>query len=118
MKKILLFLFLITFIICPPSDSVKEEMMRRRKEKDEKIKECILKSSMASDYIKNLIKENKDENVMKKFHHRNKDISENDHKVIKQCRFQMIESLRQQRRLQKEKVNSNQNKEEKEYDSL
>ena len=60
MKKFLFFLFLLTFIVCQPSNEKKEEFKKRRKEHGRQMAECILKHENISPEFKKLIEENKD----------------------------------------------------------
>ena len=52
MKKILIFVILIIFVVSRPSEARRGEMRQRRREYDRKIAEYILKSDAASPELK------------------------------------------------------------------
>ncbi len=42
MNIVLIFLVLISFIICQPSEAQREEIPKKRRENDKQLKKCIL----------------------------------------------------------------------------
>ena len=91
MNKVLIFLVLISFIICEPSKAKREEMLQEIKEHDKQLKECILRNEQTSPTLKKLIEENKEENLMKALHPRDHKLEKSDVDIIRKCRRVLIE---------------------------
>ena len=93
MKTIFIFTFLFALIAC--QDSAMDEMKRRRIERDTALAECISKNSGTSEYLKQLIKETPTKDFKYAIRPRNEKINSNDREIIRACRFEMIEGIRQ-----------------------
>ena len=102
MKKILILLFLVAIVACQPSEARREEIRQRRKEHDRQLAECILKNEKTSDELKKLIKENKDDNLMKALHPRDHNFDRNDRDIIRNCRKEQFEKHREEIRRERE----------------
>ena len=99
----ILILILISFIVAPPSESVQEEIKRRRREREQPIFDCILKNESSSTELKNRIKDNPDEDLIKIISPREYKYNKNDHDVIRYCRRQYLDKLREKHRERKER---------------
>ena len=99
MRAFLIFLVLIVLVTCQPSNERMEERSRRRKEHQMKIAECILKSSDASPEFKKSIEENKDTDLRRVFHPRDHSLDYKDYNVLRTCRREMFEKLREEHRM-------------------
>ena len=96
MKKLLIFLALFVFIVCQTPEERREELRKKRKEHDRKIAECILKSDQASQELKKIIEENKEEDLRKALHPRDHHFERNDRDVIRNCRKEMFDKIREE----------------------
>ena len=105
--KIIFFIFLLTFIVCQPSEEKREEIRRRRKEHDRQIAECILKNENISTNLKKLIEENKEENLMKALHPRDHKLERSDRDIIRNCRKEMFDKMREEHKRERERKNKN-----------
>ena len=103
MKILFLILILISYIVAPPSESVREEIRRRRREREQPIIDCILKNESSSTELKNRINNNPDEDLIKLISPREFKYDRNDHDVIRYCRKQYVEKLREKHRERKER---------------
>ena len=107
MKKFLFFLFLLTFIACPPSNEKREEFKKRRKEHGRQMAECILKHENISPEFKKLIEENKDENIFKALHPKDHKLDKNDRDIIRNCGKEMHEKMKEEWKREREARNMN-----------
>ena len=92
MNKILICLILISFSLCQPDPAKIEEIKKRRKEEMKLLAECLLKSEIATEKLKNAIKESTDDDVMRAIHHSSQQLDKNDRDAIRACRKQAIEA--------------------------
>ena len=90
MKTILFFLILIVFAVCPLSREKIEELRKKRREKDKKIEECLLKSETVSEDLKKRIKEKKDEDLIRILHPRDHELDKNDKEAVRNCRREVF----------------------------
>ena len=96
MNKVLIFLVLISFIICQPSDARREEIRQKRREHDKQLKECILRNEQTSPTLKKLIEENKEEeNLMKALHPIYHKLEISDRVIIRNCRKELFDKRRE-----------------------
>ena len=96
MNKVLIFLVLITFIICQPSEAKREEMRQKRKrERDHKLMECILSNNQTSPTLKKLIEENKEENLRKALRPKDHKLEISDRVIIRNCRKELFDKRRE-----------------------
>ena len=107
MNKVLIFLVLISFIICQSSEAKREEMRQKRKrEREHKLMECILSNKQTSPTLKKLIEENKEEeNLMKALHPIYHKLEISDRVIIRNCRKELYDKrreIREQRRKKQE----------------
>ena len=106
MKKTLLFLLLIVFAVCRPSDERREErreeMRRRRLEHDRIIAECILNNNKTSPELKKAVEENKD-NLIRAIHPRDHRIEGDDRDVIRDCRKMVFEMRKEELKKERER---------------
>ena len=112
MKRILFFIFLLTFIVCQPSNDKREEIRKKRKERDMQLAECILKNENISADLKKLIEENKDEHLIKALHPRDRKLDRNDRDIIRNCRKEMFEKMKEEHKREKERINKNEHKDD------
>ena len=105
--KIIFFIFLLAFIVCQPSEEKREEIRRRRKKHDRQIAECILKNENISADLKKLIEENKEENLMKALHPRDHKLERSDRDIIRNCRKEMFDKIREEHKRERERKNKN-----------
>ena len=103
MKKILIFVILIIFVVSQPSEARREEMRQKRREHDRKIAECILKSVAASPELKKLVEENKDGDLMRALHPRDHKLERSDREVFRNCRKEMFDKLREEHRRERDR---------------
>ena len=94
MKYILVFLITLFIVDCLPSyNYTKEERIKKRKELQKKMVECILDGDI-SESLKSKVVEYKDENSYKIFHLFTNKLSESDKTIVRKCRRQMILNMR------------------------
>ena len=110
MKIILFFVILLAFVVCQPSNEKREEIRKKRKERDMQLAECILKNENISSELKKLIEENKDEHLMKALHPRDHKLDRNDRDIIRNCRKEMFEKMKEEHKREKERRNKNHDK--------
>ena len=103
MKKIIIFVALVMFVVAQPSEERREEIRQRRREHDKVIAECILKSEAASPELKKIVEENQDGNLMKALHPRDHKLEKSDREVFRNCRKEMIEKMKEGHRREIEK---------------
>ena len=94
MKSIFLFFLLILIINCIPY-SANEEKEKRRKEAQNKMVDCILKSQNGSDELKKEVEENKGNDLRRFFHHLIEKLGKNDQDVIRKCRREIVNNKNQ-----------------------
>ena len=94
MKKIIIFLAIIVFVVCPLSEEKREEMRKKRKERDKFVVECILKDESVSPEIRKKIEDNKDEELRKVLPLISK-LGDNDRNIVRRCRKEYIDKLRE-----------------------
>ena len=95
MKIFLVFLVLLVLVVCPPPHFNKEEVFKRRKEMENQISECILKSESVSADFKKQIEENKDGDLRKVLQLSNSKLDANDREIVRQCRREFFEKMRE-----------------------
>ena len=101
MKGVLAFLVLITLALCqPPHDFEfnKEERMKKRKEFQTQLADCILKSESVSAELKKQIEDNKDDDLRKVLHLYMTKLDSNDREIIRDCRRQLFSKMREMHR--------------------
>ena len=103
MRKILFFVLLLVLATCQPSKEKIEEMKKRRKEREMQLAECILRSPDASEEFKKLIEENKDKDLIRALHPRDHKLEKNDHEVMRNCRKEMLDKMREEHRRERER---------------
>ena len=107
MNKIIIFLIVISFIVCQPSKDKIEEMRQRRKDDDKNIADCILKNENTSAELKKLIEENKDEDLIKVLHPRDHKLERGDLDIIRKCRKEIFDKRREEIRKKREQLHPN-----------
>ena len=96
MNKVLIFLVLISFIICQSSEAKREEMRQKRKrEREHKLMECILSNKQTSPTLKKLIEENKEENLRKALRPKDHKLEISDRVIIRNCRKELFDKRRE-----------------------
>ena len=103
MKAILIFLALIAFVVSEPQVSRLEEIKQKRKEFQDGIAECLLKSEKVSAEFKNSITQNKDGDLRKVFHPIGHPLNRDDLEALKNCRIQYFFKLREANRISRNK---------------
>ena len=98
MKTILIFCILLTFIVCQTFPNRVEDIKKKKKEFEQNLADCILKSEEASSEFKKRIKENKEEDLRNVFHPKDYKLEQNDMEVLRECRKEFFELLREKRR--------------------
>ena len=94
MKYILVFLITLFIVDCFPSfNYTKEERIKKRKELQKKMVECILEGDI-SESLKIKVSKFKEENSYKIYHLFTSELSESDRTVVRKCRRQMILDMR------------------------
>ena len=89
----ILILILISFIVTLPTESVREEIKKRRRERDQPIIDCILNNETSSEELKNRIKDNPDKDLIKLLSPREYKYEKNDRDVIRYCRKQFLDKF-------------------------
>ena len=89
MKSMFIFSLLIFIINCIPY-SMNDEKEKRRKEAQNKMVDCILKSQNGSDELKKEVEENKGNDLRRFFHHLIEKLEKNDQDVIRKCRREIV----------------------------
>ncbi len=87
MKSLFIFLLLILIINCIPTSTNEE---KRRKEAQNKMVDCILKSQNGSEELKKQVEENKGNDLRRFFHHLIEKMGKNDQDVITKCRREIV----------------------------
>ena len=96
MNKVLIFLILVSFIVCQSSEFKREEMRQKKREHDKRLAECILNNAQTSPKVKNVVEENKDEHLLKALLHIERKIEKSDRDIIRKCRIEVIEKEREE----------------------
>ena len=92
MKKIIIFLILISFILCRLDPAKLEEIKQRRKEEMKLIAECLLKNENTDEELKKSIRENKDFDLVKALRPKGRRLNKSDLEIIKQCRREILKA--------------------------
>ena len=96
MKGVLLFLVLIALVACqPPHEFNREERMKRRKEFQKQLADCILKDESISADLKKKIEDNKDDDLRKVLHLYISKLDTNDREIIRKCRRELFSKMRE-----------------------
>ena len=103
MKIFILILLLISFIVSLPSESVQEEIKKRRREHEQPIIDCILKNETTSTELKNRINNNPDQDLIKILSPREYKYDKSDRDIIRFCRRQYLDQLREKHRERRER---------------
>ena len=89
MREILLFIFLISLVVCPYPSSTEKDFEPIQKEIDRKlnieIKECVLQKAISKEF-KALIEKNPEENLGKLLYLNREDLTREDKQIYKTCR--------------------------------
>ena len=94
MKYALVFLITLSIVVCFPSyNYTKEERIKKRKELQKKMIDCILEGNI-SESLKSKVVEYKDEKSYKIFHLFTNKLSESDRNIVRKCRTEMIMNMR------------------------
>ena len=99
MKSVLVFLVLMVLVVCPPPKFNREERQKRRREFQKQMAECILKSESVSADLKKQIEDNKDDDLRKVLHLYLSKLDSNDREIIRKCRRELFEKMREMRRV-------------------
>ena len=95
MKSMLVFLFLIALVVChPPHKFSREGIMQRRKEFQNNMIDCILKSNASAD-LKKKIEDNKEEDLRKVLHLFLSKLDTSDREIIRNCRRELFNKMRE-----------------------
>ena len=95
MKSLLVFLVLMVFVVCPPPHFNAEERMKRRREFQKSMADCIVKSEGASPELKKKIEDNKEEDLRKILHLYLTKLGSSDREIIRNCRKELFSKLRE-----------------------
>ena len=95
MKNYLLFAILMAIAICHPNDHFREERMKRRKEFQKELTNCIVTSEGLSQNLKKQIEDNKDEDLRKILHLYLDKLDANDREIIRKCRREVFSKVSQ-----------------------
>ena len=95
MKSLLVFLVLMVFVVCPPPHFNIEERIRRRKEFQKNMANCIVNSEGVSAELKKKIEDNKDEDLRKILHLYIAKLDSSDREIIRKCRKELFTKMRE-----------------------
>ena len=95
MKKVFLFLIVISFIVCEVSKDRIEELKKQRLENDRIVAECIKNNKETSSLLRKLIDENPD-NIRRAFHPKDQQLERSDRDIIKNCRKIIFDKMREE----------------------
>ena len=95
MKSLLVFLVLMVFVVCPPPHFNHEERMKRRREFQKSMADCIVKSEGVSAELKKKIEDNKEEDLRKILHLYLAKLDSSDREIIRKCRRELFSKLRE-----------------------
>ena len=95
MKSILVFLFLMVFVVCPPPHEFnRERIMQRRKEFQKNMVDCIFKSNASAD-LKKQVEDNKEDDLRKVLHLYMNKLDTSDREIIRDCRRELFNKMRE-----------------------
>ena len=112
MKKTLVFLLLIIFVVGQPSDDKlkerraerREEMRKRRREHDKQLIDCIVRNQTTSGELLKIINDNKEgDDTMKTIYSKHNDLEKNDRDIIRDCRRKIFEKNKEEHRKERER---------------
>ena len=95
MKNLLVFLVLMVFVVCPPPHFNIEERIRRRREFQKNMANCIVNSEGVSAELKKKIEDNKDEDLRKILHLYIAKLDSSDREIIRKCRKELFTKMRE-----------------------
>ena len=95
MKSVLIFLVLMVFVVCPPPHFNIEERMKRRREFQNNMVDCIVKSEGVSAELKKKIEDNKEEDLRKILHLYLTKLDTSDREIIRKCRRELFTKMRE-----------------------
>ena len=95
MKGLLVFLVLMVFVVCHPPHFNHEERMRRRKEFQKNMADCIVNSEGVSAELKKKIEDNKGEDFRKILHLYIAKLDSSDREIIRKCRRELFSKMRE-----------------------
>ena len=99
MRVVLVFLVLVALVLCnPPHEFNREERIKRRKEFQTQLADCILKSESLSPELKKQIEDNKDDDLRKILHLYITKLDTNDREIIRKCRRELFGKMREMHR--------------------
>ena len=99
MKAVLVFLFLLAFVACETVEEVKERLHKNSQEIEDILNNCILKSEVASDELKNRVVKNKDRKPGMKLPlipYDKRKVIASDSEVVRKCRIKQFNYIRSQ----------------------
>ena len=107
MKKILIFLITIIFVVSQTlTPSQREELLKNRLRQQKFIAECILNNETSSQDFKNRIVENKNKGLSKVFYPTGNKLERSDREVIRICKRKYYEKMKEERLKNKENNNN------------
>ena len=95
MKAFLVFLIMMVFVVCPPPHFHAEERLKRRREFQKNMVDCILKSEGVSAELKKKIEDNKEEDLRKILHLYLTKLDSSDREIIRKCRKELFTKMRE-----------------------
>ena len=96
MRFVLFAVVLISLILCQPHHEMnKEERLKRKKEFQKELVECILNNGTISAELKKQVEDNKEEDLRKILHLFTEKLESTDREVIRQCRRQLFTKMRE-----------------------
>ena len=99
MRQFLIFLVIFAFAVCTPNiEEVRAKRQNIRKEFQKQLAECILKSE-GSPILKKHVEDNKDNDIRKVLYDLFNTIDANDRDVIRKCRKESSEKLKEKNRM-------------------
>ena len=99
MRVVFIFLVLIALVLCqPPHEFNREERVKRRKEFQKQLADCILRSESISSELKKQIEDNKDDDLRKVLHLYVTKLDTNDREIIRKCRRELFGKMREMHR--------------------
>ena len=98
MKSVLVFLFLMALVVCPPPEFNREERQKKRKQFQKDMADCILKNESASAELKKQVEDNKDDDLRKVLHLYITKLDLNDREIIRKCRRELFGKNREMHR--------------------
>ena len=98
MRSVLVFLVVLALVVCPHPEFNREERLKKRKEFQKDLADCILKSEAASADLKKQIEDNKDDDLRKVLHLFTSKLDSNDREIIRKCRRELFGKIREMHR--------------------